>query len=365
MAMSSKTAGDAEVGRSCPYCRFSFKGGVSVTECPSCRAVHHSECWDENEGCAVLGCASAPPAAGTQPVAPVPPAPSGMTQPPPPSSSQGQPRAPSPLAAAPSAAEVMGSVKAWLNTPMATAAGIAGATAVAMVLAFALALAIITPVSSILGAGGSGIFKETMRLAVATTMARFGDGFGYTFLPLVFLAVPFAATAFAALRASSRAVHLPVASRLVAGAACAVPFAVLMVIVGMLGSEDGFSASPGSVFSLSLLVGAIGGLLGAARATGPGSLQTLTTRVTPRATRYLGLAQLAVRPLARLLVLMGVIGIAAWTVQIARGELLDGRSTAQSLIENPFFVAEFAVGITSLGAMAKRKRWAAKAPPCA
>lgn len=351
MALSPTTAGSAEVGRSCPYCRFSFKGGVTVSECPSCRAVHHSECWEENTGCAVMGCKSAPSAAGAQPAAPVPPPPPGMTLPAPPVAS-GQRPAPSPLAAAPSAAEVIGSVKAWLNTPVASAAGIAGATAVAVVLAFALVLAIVTPATSILGAGGSGLFKETLWLAVATTMARFGDGSGYTFLPLLFVAVPLAATAFAAFRASSRTAHLPVGSRLLAGAASAVPFAVLMVIVGLLGA-GGFSASPGSVFLFSLLVGAIGGLLGAARAAGPGSLQTLTSRATPRATRYLGFVLLAIRPLALLLVLTGAIGIAAWTVQVARGEALDERSTAQSLIENPFFAAEFAVGITSLGSMAK------------
>lgn len=354
--MSPTTAGDAEVGRTCPYCRFSFKGGVTVTECPSCRAVHHSECWEENTGCAVMGCKSAPAATRAQPAAPPPPPPPGMTPPAPPASPAavpGQPRAPSTLAAAPSAAEVIAGAKAWLNTPMAAAAGIAGAAAAAIVLVFALALAIVTPDSSILGAGGSSLFKETMRLAVGTTMTRFGDGFGFTFLPLLFVAVPIAATAFGAFRASSRTAHLPVAARLLAGAACAIPFAGLMLVAGALGGDEGFSVGARSAIVLSLLWGAVGGVLGAARAIGPGSLQALMARVPPRGVRYAGLARLAVRPLAILLVLTGVIGIVAWTVQVARGEMQDGRSTAQSLVENPFFAAEFAVGIASLGSMAK------------
>jgi hypothetical protein len=249
----------------------------------------------------------------------------------------------------------MGSVKAWLNTPMAAAAGIAGVTAVAIVLVVGLAVAIVTPDTSIIQTGGTNLFKETLRLAVAFTMARFGDGFGYTPLPMLFVAVPLAAAGFAAFRASSRTAHLPVASRLAAGAACAVPFALLMVIVGLLAGEQSVDPSPAAVFFLSLLWGAVGGLLGAARAVGPGSLEALTARVPPRAARYVGLARLALRPLAILLVCAGILGIVAWTVQAARGEFSakGGRSTLEALIENPLYAAEYAVGIASLGSMAK------------
>lgn len=61
------------------------------------------------------------------------------------------------------------------------------------------------------------------------------------------------------------------------------------------------------------------------------------------------------RPLAILLVLAGLVGVSAWTIQAARGEFsaTGGRSTLQSLIENPLYVAEFAVGTASLGMMAK------------
>lgn len=45
--------------RACPYCRFPIKGGAATTECPTCGALHHADCWIENRGCAVVGCASA------------------------------------------------------------------------------------------------------------------------------------------------------------------------------------------------------------------------------------------------------------------------------------------------------------------
>lgn len=49
---------DADVvGRSCPYCRFPLKPGQSISTCRECRAVHHLECFVENGGCAINGCA--------------------------------------------------------------------------------------------------------------------------------------------------------------------------------------------------------------------------------------------------------------------------------------------------------------------
>jgi len=48
------------IGKTCPYCHFPIKHEEAVTVCPSCRMPHHTECWQENGGCTVLGCASAP-----------------------------------------------------------------------------------------------------------------------------------------------------------------------------------------------------------------------------------------------------------------------------------------------------------------
>lgn len=56
----TQTAGMEMVGRACPYCRFPLKEGVPVVTCGSCSSVHHSECWEENGGCAVTGCVAGP-----------------------------------------------------------------------------------------------------------------------------------------------------------------------------------------------------------------------------------------------------------------------------------------------------------------
>lgn len=53
----------------CGICQTAFAPGESVGPCPSCGATFHPECWDENGGCAVYGCALAP-AAVAAPAAP-------------------------------------------------------------------------------------------------------------------------------------------------------------------------------------------------------------------------------------------------------------------------------------------------------
>jgi hypothetical protein len=46
----------------CPYCNAEIDtGSPGVTYCTACGAAHHAECWDENGGCTVFGCAAAPP----------------------------------------------------------------------------------------------------------------------------------------------------------------------------------------------------------------------------------------------------------------------------------------------------------------
>jgi TM2 domain-containing membrane protein YozV len=44
----------------CPYCRGEFAEGEEAFPCPTCATPHHSDCFDENGGCTVFGCSSAP-----------------------------------------------------------------------------------------------------------------------------------------------------------------------------------------------------------------------------------------------------------------------------------------------------------------
>jgi hypothetical protein len=57
---TQRSASAADAGRSCPYCRFALKTGTPLMECGACRAPHHLDCWSDNTGCAVLGCAGGP-----------------------------------------------------------------------------------------------------------------------------------------------------------------------------------------------------------------------------------------------------------------------------------------------------------------
>jgi TM2 domain-containing protein len=91
----------------CPYCRTEVEASDANSHpCLECETPHHQDCWDENEGCTVFGCALAPtdepkltvengeldrlmetPRALSTPEAPPPPPPfnpDGTTPPPPP-----------------------------------------------------------------------------------------------------------------------------------------------------------------------------------------------------------------------------------------------------------------------------------------
>ncbi len=91
-------------GRTCPYCRVALEEGASVVFCTSCGAVHHDDCWDENDGCAVALCAGGPSLRPDEdgeeadpPIAEEPP-PVLIPPPPPPAPA---PPPPAPVAAAP------------------------------------------------------------------------------------------------------------------------------------------------------------------------------------------------------------------------------------------------------------------------
>ena len=45
----------------CPYCRMPFDGqGPAKIYCTACGTPHHEDCYHENGGCTVFGCAKAP-----------------------------------------------------------------------------------------------------------------------------------------------------------------------------------------------------------------------------------------------------------------------------------------------------------------
>jgi TM2 domain-containing membrane protein YozV len=44
----------------CPYCRAPFEPDEEVKVCEACATPHHADCYAENGGCTVFGCANAP-----------------------------------------------------------------------------------------------------------------------------------------------------------------------------------------------------------------------------------------------------------------------------------------------------------------
>ena len=44
----------------CPYCRSPFESHHELRTCEACATPHHGDCFAENGGCTVFGCAKAP-----------------------------------------------------------------------------------------------------------------------------------------------------------------------------------------------------------------------------------------------------------------------------------------------------------------
>jgi Prokaryotic RING finger family 1 len=44
----------------CAICQTAFQPQDTNTVCPECKAEYHLECWQENGGCAIYGCAQVP-----------------------------------------------------------------------------------------------------------------------------------------------------------------------------------------------------------------------------------------------------------------------------------------------------------------
>jgi len=65
-----RAASEPEQGLRCGICQTPIQAGEAIGACPACAAPFHGECWEENGGCAVYGCARAP--ASVAPPAPPP-----------------------------------------------------------------------------------------------------------------------------------------------------------------------------------------------------------------------------------------------------------------------------------------------------
>lgn len=63
----------SERGATCAICLTAIEAGEARTACASCASPYHQDCWSENGGCAVYGCALVPKTEGLKPLE-IPPA---------------------------------------------------------------------------------------------------------------------------------------------------------------------------------------------------------------------------------------------------------------------------------------------------
>lgn len=78
LAMRRRAAGDAPAA--CPICQTALQVGDFEALCPSCKQVHHRDCWTEVRGCGSYGCAEAPQVEKTANSASAPPSAWGDTK---------------------------------------------------------------------------------------------------------------------------------------------------------------------------------------------------------------------------------------------------------------------------------------------
>jgi hypothetical protein len=264
----------------------------------------------------------------------------------------------------PQAGELSELLVGHLAVPGVVAAGLAALAAAGAVLVAGLIIALATPDASILGLVGrdGGLISEAFRQAVGTLLAPVIDtgplsSASGRLAPMIFVAIPIGAVAFATRWQLHRTDGARPAARIAWAAVVGLPFGLLMLAFAVLGgNSDATNVSPsaGSAFGLGLLWGVVGGALGAATAlpldgVGEG------VKVPALARRVLTASTATLRPLGALLIACSALGLVGWIVQVGADvdEVREGRSTATALVEESLFVGEHGVHLAALASGAR------------
>jgi hypothetical protein len=269
---------------------------------------------------------------------------------------------------APGAGELADQLLVHLRAPGVALAGLSALIGAGVCLLAGLLLAIVLPNASFLAVGGgAGLVKEAMAQAVSFSQANLslsvGGGTVRT-VPVLFVLIPILGVAAGASALAPRTAGMPQRQRLLWAAASGLPFALLMLVLALSlgGTQFAFfdqdvEFSAGSVFLLSLLWGALGGLLGtlyALRAAG----EPIANPLPPVQARYAGLAWAALRPLLLALVAVGLLCSLAWVVQVVRERDYRGsppRSTVIAIGEQVAYAGDHAIDTLPLGAGASER----------
>jgi len=313
---------------------------------------------------------STPPSGPQSPLPPGPqsPPPTGPQAPPPTagaaeqSDPSGAPRIPlreRVAAIDPDAGELVGRGAAVLSIPAVVAAGLTALIAALVTLAAGFVLAILFSDDTLIGGVGEGAgtlteaFRQVPQLLSAGVLSTGALGAGPTRVaPILFVLIPFGASLLAARAQAGRLADLSPQWRVVWALGAGVAFALLALVLTLLGGDGGdVEPALGDSFGLALLWGSTGALVGASG----GAAGTGVAQLDGRGREALAVAGACVRPLAAVLVASALLGLWGWVVQTARDvdNTQGGRSEATALVENGLYVVEHGVHLTELGALAR------------
>jgi hypothetical protein len=261
---------------------------------------------------------------------------------------------------APGAGELAGELAQRLQTPGVIAAAIVGGVALLTCLVVGLITAVASPDRTLIGVFHSegGVFTETLRQTVATTLAAMKPlgGKGFQLLPLIFGAAPFFGAAIGARVAAPSLAGMSTREAVAWSAGGGVVFAIGMLILALVanGQKSGLGIilefSIESVLLMSLVLAGSGAVFGALRAA-----RTITPdrRRVEVPTTVAGPLKLVATPLvglAALLVVAALVGFVHLEVQTVRGQeqaTTGIRSDLGGAIENILFVPD--IGIDMAG----------------
>jgi hypothetical protein len=279
---------------------------------------------------------------------------------------------------APGVNDLFAQLSAYLGTPGVAIAGLSALLGAGVSLAVGLILAIALPNGSYLAVGGgSGLVEQTLAQAVSFSQANMNllsVDVGARTVPVLFVLIPILGIAAGVVALSPRTAGMPVRERFLWAAASGVPFAILMAIFCLSVGQVDFDLvdspvefSVGSVLLLSLIWGSLGGVLGmlfSLRRDG----ESVPNPLPPSAARLTRIGWSALRPLLLALLAVGVLGTAAWVVQVVREDSFRDfppRSTGVAVGEQIAYAGDHAINILPLGAGANERLAGAASLPIA
>ena len=261
-----------------------------------------------------------------------------------------------------------GLLKTGAATPAATFVGVALAFALGIQLAAGLVVGLASTNSSFVDLGEdssvlSEMFLQTAAFTQASLQSSAFGGFELSTAPLLFSLFPAGAIWLAFRLFGDRLGGDEPRVGIIASAALCLLFALGVTIFAAIGGDlesDGLTAgfSEGDVFLLALLWALAGAAVAYVARFGP---PPMPSAVPSQVRGGLRLASMALRPLAILLAVCAVVGLAAWEVQVVRDVGKDDssslsvrgeRSLPGAIFETVLYAPDIGVHFASVGGMA-------------